>query len=103
MVIGNQTQKIHRFFAATNCYHKRVAGWELPTDDILKEVGRGIDRAHGVSVVQTRMRRPLTTWPLLLNRRAAVFSMKGRSILVGTGIVIFPCYVPCVETVGILG
>ena len=49
-VLNNQQSTVRGYLAAIIFFHKMFAGWELPTSHCaILAVGRGTDRAHGIS------------------------------------------------------
>ena len=52
-VHNNQQSIVRGYLAAINFFHKMFAGWELPLSHcMIVAVGKGIDRAHGMSSKQ---------------------------------------------------
>ena len=63
----DQSTTIQGYLPAINYYHKMFGGWELPTNHhMVVAVGKGIGRAHGKSDVRPKVRKPLTTWDMLV-------------------------------------
>ena len=78
----NQSGKPRGYLPAIRHFHKKFAGWELPTSHcMIVAVGKGIDRAHGKSGVCPKARKPLT-WEMLIAGRGAVQQMGATGNLV---------------------
>ena len=74
-VHNNQQSTVRGYLATIKLLHKMYAGWELPTSHcMIVAVGKGIDRAHGMSQKKAQVRLPLT-WPLLSHGRRVVVGM----------------------------
>ena len=74
-VRNNQQSTVRGYLAAIKFFHKLYAGWELPTSHgMIVAVGKGIDRAHGMSQKKAQVRLPLT-WALLSQGKQVVASM----------------------------
>ena len=74
-VHNNQQTTVWGYLAAIKFFHKLYAGWELPTSHgMTVAVGKGIDRAHGMSQKKAQVRLPLT-WALLSQGKQVVASM----------------------------
>ena len=74
-VHNNQQSTVRGYLAAMIFFYKMFAGWELPTSHCMTfAVGRGIDRAHGMSNKKAQVRLPLT-WAMLSQGRHVLASM----------------------------
>ena len=72
---NNQQSAVRGYLAAIHFFHNMYAGWELPTSHYIKvAVGKGIDRAHGMSQKKALVRLPLT-WAFLSHGKQEVSSM----------------------------
>ena len=72
---NNKRSTVRGYLAAITLFHKWYAGWELPTSHgMTVAVGKGIDRAHGMSQKKAQVRLPLT-WALLSQGKQVVASM----------------------------
>ena len=81
-VHNNQQPTVRGCLAAISVFHKMFAGWELPASHcMLVAVGKGVDRAHGMSTKRKQVRLPLT-WAMLAEGRLAVVNMEdGGSVM----------------------
>ena len=74
-VHNNQQSTVRGYLAAIKYFHKMYAGWELPTSHcMITAVGKGIDRAHGMTPTKAPARLPLT-WSILSQGQRVVTSM----------------------------
>ena len=54
-VHNNQQSTVRGYLAAIKLFHKMYAGWELPTSHcMIVAVGKGVERAHGMSQKKRR-------------------------------------------------
>ena len=71
-VHNNQQSTVRGYLAAIKYYHKMCTGWELPTSHcMIVAVGKGIDRAHGMTPKKSTGPLPLT-WSILSQERRVV-------------------------------
>ena len=90
-VHNNRQSTVGGYLAAMNFFHKMFAGWALPTSHcMIVAVGKGIDRAHGMSKKKAQIRLPLS-WSLLSQGRQALVSMEdgGRVMWLGLAVSYF--------------
>ena len=74
-VHNNQQSTVRGYLAAIKYFHKMYAGWELPTSHcMIVAVGKGIDRAHGMTEKRNPRRLPLT-WAILSQGERVVTAM----------------------------
>ena len=87
-VHNNQQSTVRGYLAAINFFHKMFAGWELPMSHcMIVAVGKGIDRAHGMSQKKKQVRLPLT-WAILAQGRQAVVSMEDGGYVMWLGLAV---------------
>ena len=90
-VHNNRQSTVRKNLASTKFFHKMFAGWDLPMSNcIIAVVGKGIDRAHGMSKRKAQVRLPLP-WLLLSQDREALASMEdgGRVMWLGLAVSYF--------------
>ena len=59
-VHNNQQSTVRGYLATIKYFYKMYAGWELSTSHCMIAVGKGIDRAHGMTPKRAAARLPLT-------------------------------------------
>ena len=97
-VHNNRQSTVRGYVAAIN-FHEMFAGWELPMSHcMIAAVGKGIDRAHGMSKKKAQVGLPLS-WSLLSQGRKK-YGRQWACHVVGTRGVIFYA-VQSVRAVGI--
>jgi len=87
-VHNNQQSTVRGYLAAINFFHKMFAGRELPLSHcMIVAVGKGIDRAHGMSKKKKQVRLPLT-WAMLAEGRQTVVSMADGGYVMWLGLAV---------------
>ena len=87
----NRQSTVGGYSTAMNFFHKMFAGWALPMSHcMIAGLGKGIDRAHGMSKKKAQIRLPLS-WSLTSQGRQALVSMEdgGRAMWLGFAVSYF--------------
>lgn len=85
-VHNNQQSTVRGYLAAIKYYHNMCTGWELPTSHcMIVSVGKGIDRAHGMTPKKSTVRLPLT-WSILSQGRRIVATTVDEGVVMWLGL-----------------
>ena len=79
---NNQLSTVRGYLAAIKYFHKMYAGWELPTSYCMSAaVGKGLDRAHGMTPKIAPARLLLTCFILSQGQRVVTSMEDGGRVM----------------------